>query len=502
MNISFLKSAAAVLVALLLSVFSLSAHSGKARFHVIVDTDGAADDLRTLCMLLGNREAEVLAVVSSDGALPPDETACKVAALLRGFHHEGIPVGVGRSVSIDTPAWRAYAQEVDWGDTTALNVPYPAAVEVLRQAFRSEPERIVVVALGALSNWADLLRAHGELTGRIDRIVWYDERLGQAEGTNCRTDRDAARWILACGVPVEIVSADPARPLPLDGALLDSIARVADAGNPYARKIVAAHRAEPLAELCRSKHLAAWDDWVAVRLYAPELFDCYALSASAVLCVPADTEPLPAAVAAILRGKPDAESRVFCGFPTDSALYAADVAPIVADAIRRHGASEWRAAVLTNELHGHLGIYATVGVKMGIRAREYFAIGVDDMEVTTFAGSRPPVSCMNDGLQVGTGGTVGHGLIAVAAVDAPCPEAVFRFKDKSIRLKLKPKYAARIRDDVQRGVALYGPDSEPYWQYIRLLALRYWAEFDRHELFDLTVEEPSDWADGAHPSGN
>ena len=33
----------------------LSAHSGKARFHLIVDTDGAADDLRTICMLLGNR---------------------------------------------------------------------------------------------------------------------------------------------------------------------------------------------------------------------------------------------------------------------------------------------------------------------------------------------------------------------------------------------------------------------------------------------------------------
>ena len=34
------------------------AHSGKARFHIIVDTDCAADDLRTLCMLLGNREIE------------------------------------------------------------------------------------------------------------------------------------------------------------------------------------------------------------------------------------------------------------------------------------------------------------------------------------------------------------------------------------------------------------------------------------------------------------
>ena len=48
-----------------LCVAPVSAHSGKARFHIVIDTDGAADDLRTLCMLLGNREAEVLAVVSS-----------------------------------------------------------------------------------------------------------------------------------------------------------------------------------------------------------------------------------------------------------------------------------------------------------------------------------------------------------------------------------------------------------------------------------------------------
>ena len=50
------------LLAVILSAFlaPCHAHSGKARFHAVVDTDGAADDLRTLCMLLGNREVEVL----------------------------------------------------------------------------------------------------------------------------------------------------------------------------------------------------------------------------------------------------------------------------------------------------------------------------------------------------------------------------------------------------------------------------------------------------------
>lgn len=478
---------------LLLALYALpvSAHSGKARFHVVIDTDGAADDLRTLCLLLGNREVEVLAVVSSDGALPPTETARRVAALSCGFYHDGIPVGVGRPTCRQIPDWRAHSAAVDWGDGSTVPDAFPAAVELLRETFANESERIVVVALGALTNWYDLLRAHPELADRIERIVWYDDRIGHSAGANCLADPEAARWVERCGVPVEIVSANPDFPLLLDGALLDMFAAVADEGNPYARKIIATHCTAPLDALCRLQHLAAWDDLVAVRLFAPELFACQEVGPSVKVCFLPDAEAVASsrlAIASVLRGKPDAESRVFYGFPLEKSLYAEDVAPLLDTSVMRHGSSEWRAAVLTNELHGHLGIYATIGVKMGIRAREYFAIGVDDIEVTTFAGSRPPVSCMNDGLQVGTGGTVGHGLMTVAAVDSPRLEAVFRFKNRAIRMKLKPEYAARIRDDVRRGVEFYGPDSEAYWQYIRGLALRYWAEFDRHAIFDLTVE--------------
>ena len=52
---------------------------------------------------------------------------------------------------------------------------------------------------------------------------------------------------------------------------------------------------------------------------------------------------------------------------------------------------------------------------------------------------------------------------------------------------LKPRYADRIRRDVKRGIELYGDLTEPYWQYVRALALRYWLDFDRHEIFDMYV---------------
>lgn len=61
---------------------------------------------------------------------------------------------------------------------------------------------------------------------------------------------------------------------------------------------------------------------------------------------------------------------------------------------------------------------------------------------------------MNDGLQVGTGASVGHGLITVAEIDTPRPEARFTFKDKTIRLVPPHFFAVRPVRRLQRLVVL------------------------------------------------
>jgi len=42
--------------------------------------------------------------------------------------------------------------------------------------------------------------------------------------------------------------------------------------------------------------------------------------------------------------------------------------------------------------------------------------------------------------------------------------------------------------DVQTGVQRHGLNSPEYWDYIRKLALQYWLELDRKEIFEI---EPS-----------
>jgi len=460
-----------------------SAHSGKARFHVIVDTDGAADDLRTLCMLLGSHDTEVLCIVSSPGAQTTRRTAQCARALLATLRHDGIPVGCGREGCAPAPAWRRCSEQVVWGDTIGQR-PLPDAVSLMESTIDGEEERVTIVALGALTNISDLLRRSPDRAQRIERIVWYDDQ-PCGTGANCKADARAARHVLSCGLPVDIVSGNGSRRIVITGRFIDSTAAIP---TPYARHIAATHRRPPLDSLVACGHLAAWDDLTALYLLCPEIFMRHPVGDNATHCTLADDispECARSILLSLMQGRPDAENRVFYGFPSCERTYAADVRAIMREAVERHGASEWRAAVLTNEMHGHLGIYATIGVKMGMRAREWFGIGIDDMEVVSYAGAAPPVSCMNDGLQVATGASLGHGLISVAEVDSPRPEAVFRFKGRTLRLRLKEEYARRIAADCRRGVKLYGGLNEDYWQYVRALALSYWLGFDRHEIFEI-----------------
>ena len=149
-------------------------------------------------------------------------------------------------------------------------------------------------------------------------------------------------------------------------------------------------------------------------------------------------------------------------------------------AFLRFGTEEFNCVRLTHKIHGHLGIYSTLGAKMGIYARERLGT---PLSVVSYAGKTPPVSCLNDGLQLGARATLGHGNIEVAPNDKPEVKARFQGPEKSLTLQLKADYAAQVEADIRQGVALYG-HTPAYWQYVRSLALKYWSRWDRNEIFE------------------
>lgn len=480
----------AIIILLLVFVSPIThAHSGKARYHVIIDTDTAIDDLRAICLFLASPEFEILAVTTSDGVVDPKKGLIKVKSLLQGFGHEGIPCGAGRVIRKKDPPWRDFNSKVQWGKEESIEIKdCSRAVDSILSALEREEEPVFFICMGGLTNFVEALKKKPQIQGKIKRLIWYNDSLDPLSGTNYEFDELAAQTVFVSDMTVEVVGSS-GDDIPVFGPeFFESIQTLS---SPYAEKISTTHQDSEVMQRIKTGHLKFWDDLLPVYLLHPELF----VSRSAKktdhqrFIQVRDWEGIKAKYLKILTSRNRVKSRVFEGFPESPDLYADDVRLYMETIIQRHGREEWRIGVLTSELHGHLGIYAVLGAKMGLRARQYFHIGIDDISIMSYAGSTPPLSCMNDGLQVSTGGTVGHGLITVCPDPPFQPKAAFTFKGKSVCFRLKDRYWQTVKSDIQKGIRQHGLNSENYWKYVRDLALHYWLEWSRTEIFDTCVAE-------------
>ena len=133
----------------------------------------------------------------------------------------------------------------------------------------------------------------------------------------------------------------------------------------------------------------------------------------------------------------------------------------------------------------HLGTYSIIGAKMGLKAREILHAEIDRINVVSFAGNEPPYSCLNDGLQISTGATLGLGMIEISKDSIVYPAAIFSYKNKKIKLILKKSVQEQIDKDISNGIVKYGRLTQGYWKLIREVSLKHWLELDRNEIFEI-----------------
>lgn len=172
-------------------------------------------------------------------------------------------------------------------------------------------------------------------------------------------------------------------------------------------------------------------------------------------------------------------------FPLDASAYQPSAAELVKEGIpEKFGHQEWAAVVLTNEVHQHVGIYSIVGAKMGVRARELLDAPPRAVNVTVETGSRPPVSCVIDGLQVALGSTLAQNLIHVPAARETRIAAAFEYKGRTLRLALKPEFVKQVEEFIAAAIRECGDSTPVYFQRIEAFSYRVWAEFDRRRIFN------------------
>jgi inosine-uridine nucleoside N-ribohydrolase/formylmethanofuran dehydrogenase subunit E len=457
----------------------------KLNHSIIIDTDCAIDDLRAISFLLARPEITIKAILVSDGSLPPDEGLGKIRSLLHMFNRDSIPVAIGYPLKGVNPPWREFNKQISWGKEPEIKAKSLLAVDCLSSILENASEKIILVCLGPLTNMAQLIKKDPALLSGIERIIWYNESVKPLQGFNYECDKNSADLVFESRVRIDVLSN-----LKKEKALFDtSLYRVCQQSKTRIAAILYNVYNQPaVIEKLKQNHFRLCDDLVALYITNPELFGMTTMMGKVKVRYDQDfnVQGIREAICDMLNGAYVSERNVvFNRFPDQREMFNYDVRPMMDSAIARYGKDEWKANVMTDEFHGHLGVFSIVGAKMGIKAREFFGAGPDMLSVVTYAGSKPPYSCLNDGIQVSTGATLGMGTIHLASDSITRPSAVFTYKDHSIRISLKKEYLDKVDADINEGIVKFGLMDDGYWKLIRRNALKYWLEWDRNKIFDV-----------------
>jgi len=129
-------------------------------------------------------------------------------------------------------------------------------------------------------------------------------------------------------------------------------------------------------------------------------------------------------------------------------------------------------------LHGHVGPYLVVGLKMGLAAKN--ALGISDqetvhMDAAVYVPLHPPESCMLDGIQVSTTCTVGNQRLQFSSA-----ETIHGFFSSHVRTKaVKITLAKALIDQLTQRTQQDKLDEQFAWEV---------AEMPETQLFNIILE--------------
>ncbi len=95
--------------------------------------------------------------------------------------------------------------------------------------------------------------------------------------------------------------------------------------------------------------------------------------------------------------------------------------------------------------HGHLGIYVTLGLRMGAIGKRTFGHW-KGLQATVRTVPRPPMMCVVDGVQVGSACTMGKGNIVVEP--ATEPGVTFEKDGRRLTISLRPGLVPTIESEM------------------------------------------------------
>jgi len=215
----------------------------------LIDTDPGLDDAIAILFALGSPEFDVLGLSTLAGNIGLDTTTRNAGRLLALAGRPDVPLARGAA----RPLARAHrhAEDVHGPDGIgAVALPEEAvpagplpAVPFMAGTLRARPEGgVQVLALGPLTNLAELVAAEPEAARRIGRVIAMGGAVRERGNVSPRAefnfaaDPEAADAVLRAGLPLTLVPLDVTRRVRADAAWT---ARLAAAPHPFARTVAA-----------------------------------------------------------------------------------------------------------------------------------------------------------------------------------------------------------------------------------------------------------------------
>jgi purine nucleosidase len=212
------------------------------RVPIVLDTDIGSDidDAFALAMVIQSRELDLKAVTTVSA-----EARARIAAKMLSEAKLGnIPVAAG------APNEKPAFAQGRWAEDFKSPALVPEkAVDLLKESIDREHGSMVVVAIGPLTNLAELLKLHPEEKKQIHEIVLlggsiargYTPGAGPTAEYNIAADAAAAQVVFASGIPIRMAPLDVTARLQLDDAHRQGNFRA-----PYSANGIAARPVCPL----------------------------------------------------------------------------------------------------------------------------------------------------------------------------------------------------------------------------------------------------------------
>ena len=449
---------------------------------LVIDTDMGLDDAVTIALALQTPGVEVRAIVACAGVVDAETAVTHLERMLDLFNRPDVALyAASKADIVQVPPFRDFAAQSVARALPETQTRYRRPFSP--QAYSDPDHRVVVLALGPLTNVATALKQQPVLRKDIAAVLVAGAPEPDA-GWNLRADTPAAMLVGMSGVRQTYVVAGPGGVKP---AAWKSPEFAADANNSIAEEFLARLFEDAAVRTHYLERLATLHDELAL-LYAvdPELFDERYGRATQVA---ADANGVFRALDTILRhGRQRKPHVIFADRPLPDRVLRDDVRQRRASITEKNGKVEWFAQLLTNEMHEHLGAHSIIGVKMGLRAAELLNAPTHGMRVVSHAPPHPPASCLNDGLIVATGSTPGRCLFTHEPTENGTASATFECNGRRIRLTLKKEPQQKVREVIQALLKEHTLADAEYWAGVRKFGLEIWENWHRRDLFEIIRE--------------